>query len=468
MLTPRQSIESVDDADRHARLLAHWSGADPVHPTDAEHFHIKRSNEHFGGRQFPALVKRHTGFEVDPHSGRTHEGTGDIRYSVNLRAPSTAEWRNESKTMLPSSHGNTEPTGRLPKPSCARCGSNEWAPYGSKTGPRTLVHLRGGRPVHVGCVRRPAQVAEALNLAHRQEMAKSVWDFASGKGKGVVRSGVLAAKEFIGGRRAAAGNRYHARALKQRHTEPSYAQLTRSTPPSVAEAVGAYLTAKRRLYVVECHLNGIPMLEADDPMNPTIKNFGDIVQHYGHKSLGPRQMGSTTDAALHDLIPHSTPVEEFRPHKDADVPIAKYYRLSKKDVQPEVWEKVNPKLGAVAYSSLSRAERANVKVRPGHAYGSAGFGDGRELYVDREPNQQHARGADHLTFIMGPIGDKLGAWTWHPGEALPVHDSHFTHGKASAHPEEIAKNPRYSAAPIADSFKSPNPKPMTAVKLHNG
>ena len=346
MLTPRQSIESVDDADRHARLLAHWSGADPVHPTDAEHFHIKRSNEHFGGRQFPALVKQHTGFEVDPHSGRTHEGTGDIRYSVNLRAPATAEWRNESKTMPPSSPP--------------------------------------------------------------------------------------------------------------------------SSPPSVAEAVGAYLTAKRRLYVVECHLNGIPMLEADDPMNPTIKNFGDIVQHYGHKSLGPRQMGSTTDAALHDLIPHSTPVEEFRPHKDADVPIAKYYRLHKKDVQPEVWEKINPKLGAAAYSSLSRAERANVKVRPGHAYGSAGFGDGRELYVDREPHQQHARGADHLTFIMGPIGDKLGAWTWHPGEALPVHDSHFTHGKASAHPEEIAKNPRYSAAPIADSFKSPNPKPMTAVKLHNG
>jgi hypothetical protein len=204
------------------------------------------------------------------------------------------------------------------------------------------------------------------------------------------------------------------------------------------------------------------LFEAEEP---EIKTFGDLHKHFGADALGPRKMGSTTDHPL--TLPHDTPVEEFRPHKDADLPIAKYYRVHKKHVDPALWAKINPRLGAVPYASLSPEEKKAVKVRPGHTHGRAGFGDGRELYVDRDAHSKHMPEADHLTFIMGPVGDKLGPWTWHPGAPLAVHDSDYDHGRASTHGEK-SKDPNFVAKPNERSFSGANPTPATAVKVHRG
>lgn len=216
------------------------------------------------------------------------------------------------------------------------------------------------------------------------------------------------------------------------------------------------------------------LYEADEA-EPEITRFG----HLANKSfpvhpergdpLAPRGAGSQTGANMRHLIPHDTPVHEFRPHKDADFAGARYFKLHQKDVHPDVWNKLNPKLGAKAYAELSPEEKSRVKVRPGHAWGKASNGDGRELYVDRPAHDKHMSDTDHITFITSRQGQ---GWTHHPGSPLAVHDSKnkrgtAAHWKEQGHdPDKVNTNRAQHASP--EDHEGPNPGDATAVKLHSG
>lgn len=212
------------------------------------------------------------------------------------------------------------------------------------------------------------------------------------------------------------------------------------------------------------------MLREADGSEPEISHFGHLAtKSFGRDRLAPRGAGSTTGANMYDIVPHDTPVEEFRPHKDADFAGARYFKLHKKHVSPEVWSKLDARVGAKTYGELSPEERSMVKVRPGHAWGNAGNGDGRELYIDRPAHDKHLADTDHITFITGRDG---AGWTYHPGSPMGVHDSDnkrgtAAHWKSRGHdPEHVASNAGRHIRP--EDYESPNLKDSTAVKLHRG